>query len=71
MKKLFVDSFKNGGDYQEEFQKTTAALLNRAWVFHVVLQLTRVASPFFGISYWQNSYKQINDDVDQASSPGG
>ena len=54
--RLFIDSFKDGGAYKEEFKIFQNGLKTKAWLFHIFVMATRILAPITGSAYWQNSY---------------
>ena len=66
-KALLVDTFRPNPQTRQEIKKLESSLCYRAWMFHIIVTLSRVIYPILGISYWQRAFKSRlqNKDVDQ------
>ena len=57
---LFKDTFRRSGLFKEkeEMKIIKNSMMTKAWVTHLILMLSRVVFPVFGIAYWQKAFNE-------------
>ena len=73
-KQVLRDTFFTSS-FQREKEQLETSFVTKAWITHIIMMVSRVVYPLFGIAYWQKAYKNyekndvINREFAVASEP--